>query len=302
LKMGDGGEMEGRLASKKMLARYTAMLEDFFQPLDYENQERMLSTYMTAEYYHSWPVKRVMQREEFVEQQRAIQEACTTWNFRAKVLEMPTQCLPDGPIHEVHVVTQASGVHDGTLKARRWTRPQDHQDESAAGGGGAARVPDGLVFNEEFPATNKFIVMPTELIKVTFSAEEPLVIKKLEFSQIIETAESNTGGLAGMPGRVGRPLPPPATELLAPIPPYTAPDNRDPNFKLRIQVFKQLSHWIVDPRQGELDPATQMYEVSGKRDMVKETDRDQIRDLIAEQKRELRQHMDYLNSIRNYCD
>jgi len=67
-------------------------------------------------------------------------------------------------------------------------------------------------------------------------------------------------------------------------------------------VFKQLSHWIVDPRQGELDPATQMYEVSGKRDMVKETDRDQIRDLIAEQKRELRQHMDYLNSIRNYCD
>lgn len=27
LKMGDGGEMEGRLASKKMLARYTAMLE-----------------------------------------------------------------------------------------------------------------------------------------------------------------------------------------------------------------------------------------------------------------------------------
>jgi len=47
-------------------------------------------------------------------------------------------------------------------------------------------------------------------------------------------------GLTRKGGRAGRPLPPPATELLAPIPPYTAPDNRDPNWKLRIQVFKQV--------------------------------------------------------------
>ena len=28
--------------------------QEFFKPLDYEGQESMLSTYMTAEYYHSW--------------------------------------------------------------------------------------------------------------------------------------------------------------------------------------------------------------------------------------------------------
>jgi hypothetical protein len=81
--------------------------------------------------------------------------------------------------------------------------------------------------------------MPSELVRVTFSGEEPLRILKLEFGKIIDAAENNTDGLAGLPGlllRCGRPLPPPATELLAPIPPQTAPDNRDPNFKLRIQA------------------------------------------------------------------
>jgi hypothetical protein len=28
--------------------------QDFFKPLDYENQEGMLHPDMTAEYYHSW--------------------------------------------------------------------------------------------------------------------------------------------------------------------------------------------------------------------------------------------------------
>ena len=156
--------------------------------------------------------------------------------------------------------------------------------------------------------------MPSELVRVTFSGEEPLRILKLEFGKIIDAAENNTDGLAGLPGlllRCGRPLPPPATELLAPIPPQTAPDNRDPNFKLRIQapprpapprpapraprpprpaaadaarpprgcsqVFKQLSHWVVDARHGELDPETQLYAESERRDVVPDSYRDQVR-------------------------
>lgn len=74
---------------------------------------------------------------------------------------------------------------------------------------------------------------------------------------------------------MNKPLPPPLTELLAPIAPYTAPDNRDPNFKLRIQVFKQIV----------------------KRNDIK---RRELKDMISEQKAELNQHMDYLRSIRNY--
>jgi hypothetical protein len=74
---------------------------------------------------------------------------------------------------------------------------------------------------------------------------------------------------------MNRPLPPPLTELLAPIPPYTAADNRDPNFKMRIQVFKQIVK--------RDDP---------KKKVLKES--------IELQKAELNQHIDYLRSIRNY--
>ena len=42
------------LEGRADLPRAVLCEQDFFKPLDFESQERMLSTYMTAEYYHSW--------------------------------------------------------------------------------------------------------------------------------------------------------------------------------------------------------------------------------------------------------
>lgn len=120
--------------------------------------------------------------------------------------------------------------------------------------------------------------LSAEWVTLYWSNTEPPLLEQLVFRQILDIDGCSTGGLCGVPGlmfAMQRPLPPPLTELLAPIPPYTAPDNRDPNFKMRVQVFKQIV----------------------KRDDPKKK---VLKDSIELQKAELNQHIDYLRSIRNY--
>ena len=42
------------LEGRADLHRAVLCEQDFFKPLDFESQDRTLSTYMTADYYHSW--------------------------------------------------------------------------------------------------------------------------------------------------------------------------------------------------------------------------------------------------------
>uniref|UniRef100_A0A7S1E9E7 Uncharacterized protein n=1 Tax=Hemiselmis andersenii TaxID=464988 RepID=A0A7S1E9E7_HEMAN len=129
-----------------------------------------------------------------------------------------------------------------------------------------------------FGGTEEDILFPTEWVTTHWTNTDPPTLEKYVSRQMLDIDGCSTGGLCGVPGflfAMGQPLPPPLTELLAPIPPATAADNRDPNFKMRIQVFKQIV----------------------KRDDAKKTT---LKELIGMQQREIQQHMDYLNSIRNY--
>mmetsp|Transcript_1834 Transcript_1834/g.4014 ORF Transcript_1834/g.4014 Transcript_1834/m.4014 type:complete len:249 (-) Transcript_1834:107-853(-) len=210
---------------------------------------------MSVSFYHSWPTALTIDKSTYFEQLEAMAEAFPDWSYRAKVWR---SSAGQGQEEEeeggtvLSLVLDPCGTHTGVLK----------------------------LYGDVIPATGKRLTFPKELVCVHFDkrGSTPLV-HRIEFSKMIDTANNNTGDLAGIPGllfAVGRPIPPPATHILSTVPPYTAPDNRDPNFKLRIQVFKQICR-------------------------RPDADKEKLKELINQQKVELQRHLDYLNSIRNYC-
>eukprot|EP00286_Rhodomonas_abbreviata_P024131 CAMPEP_0181306910 /NCGR_PEP_ID=MMETSP1101-20121128/10568_1 /TAXON_ID=46948 /ORGANISM="Rhodomonas abbreviata, Strain Caron Lab Isolate" /LENGTH=210 /DNA_ID=CAMNT_0023413031 /DNA_START=164 /DNA_END=796 /DNA_ORIENTATION=- len=210
---------------------------------------------MTARFLHSWPTEQTMGKEEFIKYQKEIQAGCPDWNYRASIWKPPKQGSGEAAEvlgRTVYLVIHVICTHTSRMKLL------------------------GDVFEPSDPPVK--ITMPYELLQIGFNMSmEPPQIESYESRKIISAHGCTTGGLAGVPGllhALHRPLPPPVTDLLAPVPPYSAPDNRDPNFKLRIQVFKK----IAQDQEAKV-----------------------LLDLIKRQKDEIQQFMDYLNAIRNYC-
>ena len=228
-------------------------------------QKEVCSDDFIARYLHSWPVEKVMGLDEFFEYQTSISIGCPDWDYRAKIWR-PTESDSDQhtgkTVHHfdqhmgktvVYFVMQCTATH--TAKTKFF----DQDIEPSTG------------------ALPTKILMPMEMGHVVINGDNK--IEYFESWKVVNQVSNTTGDLCGVPGllhALDRPLPPPATELLAPIPPYTAPDNRDPNWKLRIQVFKQIC---------------KSYPL----------DKKSLKTLIVRQKDELQQHIDYLRSIRNYC-
>jgi len=224
-----------------------------FEPV--EDQLAVTTPEFLARFLHSWPVEKVMGSEEFFEYQRSIAIGCPDWDYRAKIwkpLDNETGAYDKDPETGKTIVYFVLQVH-------------------------ATHTEKTKFFDNDIEKTGAKIKMPAEMGYVVLNGA--CLVEYLECWKVVDTAGNTSGDLCGVPGllhAIGRPLPPPATELLAPIPPYTAPDNRDPNWKLRIQVFKQICKSHPLDKKG-------------------------LKTLILRQKDELRQHIDYLNSIRNYC-
>jgi len=230
------------------------MAEKFFAtPFDPEAQADMCSDRMEAHHLHSWPMKKLETKDEFLKHQRAIQRGCPDFDYRACVWRTAN-------FDPYETDEQGNMVVHATVHAR-------------------CRHTDDLeVEGHLFGGTEEDIIFPKEWVTTHWTNTDPPTLDKLVSRQILDVEGCSTGGLCGVPGfmfAMGKPLPPPLTEILAPIPPATAADNRDPNFKMRVQVFKQIV----------------------RRDDAKKA---ALKDLIGMQQREIQQHMDYLNSIRNY--
>mmetsp|Transcript_78496 Transcript_78496/g.211090 ORF Transcript_78496/g.211090 Transcript_78496/m.211090 type:complete len:151 (+) Transcript_78496:333-785(+) len=133
---------------------------------------------------------------------------------------------------------------------------------------------------EKFEPTYKYIRLPVEWLTLTISLVSGRhKIAFISSNKIIDSTSASTSGLGGIPGilmALGRPLAPPVTDMLAPVPPLTAVDTKDPNLKLRMQVLKQVS-------KGS------------------QQERDHLRERVLRQQDELQRHLDYLAAIRNYC-
>ncbi|EKX52460.1 hypothetical protein GUITHDRAFT_101632 [Guillardia theta CCMP2712] len=221
-----------------------------------KEMREVCSEKLTVSFCHSWPTPITIEKDAYFEHLEAMAEAFPDWSYRAKVWRSSSGQAQeeegkDGRV-VLSLVMDPCGTHTGVLK----------------------------LFGEVVPATGKKLTFPKELVHVHFdkSGGAPLV-HHIEFSKVIDMQANNTGDLAGVPGllfALSRPIPPPASHILSTVPPYTAADNRDPNFKLRIQVFKQICRRV-------------------------DADKLQLRQLITDQKVELQRHLDYLNAIRNYC-
>ena len=236
------------------LGKYTIPVEDGSEEevVPVEDQREVCSSNFIARYLHSWPMEKVMGVDEFFEYQTSISIGCPDWDYRVKVwrpMDNHQEFDRENGNTIVFFTMQVHATHSVKTK----------------------------FFDQDIAPANTKVVMPAEMGHVVLNEQHQ--IEYFESWKVVHQEGNTTGDLCGVPGllfAMGRPLPPPATELLAPIPPYTAPDNRDPNWKLRIQVFKQIcnSHPL---------------------------DKKALKTLILRQKDELRQKMDYLQAIRNYC-
>ena len=236
------------------LGKYTIPVEDGSEEevVPVEDQREVCSSNFIARYLHSWPMEKVMGVDEFFEYQTSISIGCPDWDYRVKVwrpMDNHQEFDRENGNTIVFFTMQVHATHSVKTK----------------------------FFDQDIAPANTKVVMPAEMGHVVLNEQH--LIEYFESWKVVHQEGNTTGDLCGVPGllfAMGRPLPPPATELLAPIPPYTAPDNRDPNWKLRIQVFKQIckSHPL---------------------------DKKALKTLILRQKDELRQTMDYLQAIRNYC-